>query len=662
MAVISILRKNGKSITKAKNKTIKNISVNETNYHFANANEVADGVCENSVNEPLIDMQIQGNSSQDGTPTPETPIEIESVGEKTKNLLDISKAENGTVVTASGQNLESVDRCRTDFIYLTKGTYCVSCLNNIQLGSYVHKYSSTSQTDWISAIATNAVTYEGNKTIRPFTLDEDCYVRFIFLPVTNSGVSLDLEFLKTCHPQLEQGTTATEYEPYGYGIPIVSRGKNLLDVSKAETGSLVSADGSNYDAINRARSPFVYLKKGNYTISMSSDIRATTMFFYSKPEPRGYFIGKYATTPAVENGIRFATFSVEQDCYMRCVFVPEDESKITDLGATTLSNYNVMIAETKNLFDISKAENGTINQNNGTDLSADIYPNRCRSGFIKLSVGSYIISFSELISTGNYLHCYSSDNVSSWIKSQTFTKSGSVSKFTLDSDCYIRFTVQPIDTSSSLVLNTETLKQYQPQLLKSITATDYESYIIPKEYNIYVKEPLRKIGEFADVLDFKNKKIIRKIASEFLTTVTTMSGDATTYRKFLTDIKYKPYLTYYNNISQGIYSIGYAISNKFKQSAYYYNILGNNPNFIQSYITTGGINRCVYTFDDKSVQATAKAQELIGDGFEVCYVMASPIEETIEVPEIMTFYGTTTFDVDTVLEPSGLSVKYWKQI
>lgn len=130
----------------------------------------------------------------------------------------------------------------------------------------------------------------------------------------------------------------------------------------------------------------------------------------------------------------------------------------------------------KNLFDISKAENGTIDAQYGTNIGTDRYPNRCRSEFIYLTTGSYVISFKELISTGSYVHVYSSNNENSWLLRLDLTKNGSVSTFTLESDCYVRFTIQPINTSSDLVLNTETLKQYQPQLEKGTTATDYEPY------------------------------------------------------------------------------------------------------------------------------------------------------------------------------------------
>lgn len=608
---------------------------------FANTTTVSGTysvVLNNSIGDEVDQLIIDGNSVQNGTPTPETPIEIESVGDLGKNLCGgrnvlinklIGNSANGIIVDSTVYN--------TMYIEVEEGqTYSFTGFVRAD-GSSLKGCFYDSEGNWVSAF-------------EPTTVTIPTGVKYVGRSFNNTVEQVQFEIGQP-----------TEYEPYGYRIPVVSKGKNLLDSTKAETGSLVAADGSNYEKTNRARSPFVYLKKGTYTISMSSDISATTMFFYSKPEPSGYFIGKYATTPVVENEIRFATFPVEQDCYMRCVFVPEDESKITDLGGTTLSNYNVMVAETKNLFDINTAENGTINQNNGTDLSADTYPNRCRSGFIKLSAGSYLISFSELISTGNYLHCYSSDNVSSWIKSQAFAKSGSVSKFTLDSDCYIRFTIQPINTSSSLVLNTETLKQYQPQLLKSITATDYESYIIPREYNIVLNEPLRKIGDFADYVDYKNGLVVRKIASEFLDTVTTMSGDATTYKKFLTDIKYKPYLTYQGTQSAG-YSKGYAISNKFKQSSQIYNALGSYTNLIQTYITTSGINRCVYTFDNTSINTVAKAQAQIGDGFEVCYVTEQEREEKIEFPMILTRDVETIFEVDTEIKPTKFEVSYWEEI
>lgn len=52
------------NVTKYNNETIKNIKFNGVDYHFAKKSDAVNGTCENSVNEPIVDMQIQGNSKQ----------------------------------------------------------------------------------------------------------------------------------------------------------------------------------------------------------------------------------------------------------------------------------------------------------------------------------------------------------------------------------------------------------------------------------------------------------------------------------------------------------------------------------------------------------------------------------------------------------------------
>ena len=44
----------------------------------------------NSTGEDMVDYKLYGNSTQDGTPTPDDPIEVVSVGDKTRNLIDQS--------------------------------------------------------------------------------------------------------------------------------------------------------------------------------------------------------------------------------------------------------------------------------------------------------------------------------------------------------------------------------------------------------------------------------------------------------------------------------------------------------------------------------------------------------------------------------------------
>lgn len=49
-------------------------------------------------NANLIDYKIYGDSLQEGTPSPENPVEIKAVGDKTTNLLDVNAMENDFMV------------------------------------------------------------------------------------------------------------------------------------------------------------------------------------------------------------------------------------------------------------------------------------------------------------------------------------------------------------------------------------------------------------------------------------------------------------------------------------------------------------------------------------------------------------------------------------
>ena len=506
MAVISTLRRKGNNVIKSKNSTLKNIGVYKTNYHFARSNEVASNICEDAVNEPMVDMQVSGNSSQDGTSTPEQPCEIISVGEKTKNLVDVNSSTNTFgYLTKTGEVVNHTSIKYTDYIIIPNNA---TKLTISGMGGAV-----------FSAPAT--CFYDENRNFIVGELFNETATRTFTIP---SGAKYFRTCFRTTHTKFmaEYNTTATEYEPYGYKILITPKGENMVDLSKKP-----NENSSSYTFSN-----------GVYTVSNSQAYRPNRWKIVLKPNT------KYIVTAKSINASK---------CFIQ------------------ISGY---------LSGTSIAE-GSIN-----------------------------------------LRDYSLTNTF------TTTDNGAI-----------------------------TLSIYTSELVESLIVEDVQIREVLETTNIYLKEPLRNIGDYADILDYKGKKVIRKIASEFITNVQTMSGDATTYRKFLTDIKYKPLL-----LGVSVESKGFAISNKFKQSTVTYKEMGSYPNLIQTYITTGGVNRCVYTFDDKSVQQTSQAQPLIGDGFEICYVMADTIEETIDIPEISTFDGTTTLDIETTIEPSAIKINYWKQI
>ncbi len=67
------------------------------------------------------------------------------------------------------------------------------------------------------------------------------------------------------------------------------------------------------------------------------------------------------------------------------------------------------------------------------------------------------------------------------------------------------------NSTDQMVLDMFNNPELQIQLEEGDIATDYEPFVEPITTNIYVNEPLRKIGNYADYIDFENKKVVRKI-------------------------------------------------------------------------------------------------------------------------------------------------------
>ena len=175
----------------------------------------------------LLNYKVWGNAKQDGTPTPDTPIEVQGVGVKTKNLLD-SPILNGQI-DKSGvlQNLSSPSgRLRTNYIAVEPNTnytmsFSVTTLKNLIIAQYDEAYGLVSRVS-------------GQKSGSSFTTQSNTkYVAFCFYYNDNVAATVD----DVQNVQLEEGTTATSYEPYGYKIPVTASGKNLLENSTLATAS-----------------------------------------------------------------------------------------------------------------------------------------------------------------------------------------------------------------------------------------------------------------------------------------------------------------------------------------------------------------------------------------------------------------------------------------
>ena len=161
----------------------------------------------------MRDLKVYGNSFQDGTPTPDAPIEVVSVGEKSVNLFNKNKVWGGYINDANGEYRPTAD-----------GTSYAS--DYIEIPPNQKFYITHTEThQWAAA-------YDENKQ---FVKGIYGYGRFHESPSNAKYIRITVraDYIDTMQVQL--GSTAIPYEPYGkYKIPVVQKGKNLVkDVREA---------------------------------------------------------------------------------------------------------------------------------------------------------------------------------------------------------------------------------------------------------------------------------------------------------------------------------------------------------------------------------------------------------------------------------------------
>ena len=163
---------------------------------------------------------LKGND----TPSPAAPIEVESVGDKTNNLLDIEKGLNA-VFTTDGNGIYTITKTDTNRfsksipISLKAGTTYVMSYELIDTNS---TYKFPLQISWNSG---NSGISSGS-TYRTFTPTTDASSIMIY----QESKMLVGTYTTFKNLKIEEGSSNTEYEPYGYRIPVKTRGKNLFDI------------------------------------------------------------------------------------------------------------------------------------------------------------------------------------------------------------------------------------------------------------------------------------------------------------------------------------------------------------------------------------------------------------------------------------------------
>jgi len=471
-----------------------------------------------TIGNSIQNLKLYGNSEQNGTPTPETPIEVESVGDKTKNLFD----KDNINLTLHKVNLRTSTITPDSTLILQPNTYKLTLFTSNENDlKYKLGYSILVNQNGENKeiyLESNSVSTNGVFTVDTVTTINGIYVFLSSSDNDTAQITID-------RVQLEIGDTATEYEPYGkYKIPVKVSGKNLFN------------------------------PKHNFT-SYSGD---GLTIKYLEEEDAYLINGTAAAT------VRYATRSIN---------IPNIKGSYYSLSTNYVS--------------------GKVTRTEDTDYVVAYFGG-----------GDSLSESANWQTAGLHEYDYKKENVQ--------CNHNYINKFWF----YISKGV--------------TFENYKVriQLEQNSTATAYEPYIEPVTHNVYLDEPLRKIGDYADYVDFENQKLVRKIRIAELKS-TWSWGDYGSSAVHTNNFKYK-----------GIEKF-YFISNYGNPGNSKFSFSNNNFNRISISYDWLGVE------DVEGVKTKLAEMEANGKPFTIYYPTNEIPEETIDLPKITSLNGTTILSVDT---------------
>ena len=478
---------------------------------------------------PEYEQYVGGTVS----PNPDFPQEIQSVGEKTKNLFNPSKLSFDNTDMSSGRVegndilIETTSNYTGNGLIITKQK--LKDLADLEVGkTYILKFIRNGEkvnqayNRYIYILSTNKLWNSGEAlTITQEMLDSVLY--FYGLRQT-SGEGTGI--LRITNFQIEEGSTVTEYEPYGYRIPIRVRGKNLFD-GQLEVGFISENAGENVNTTNT-----LYWRTKNY-IEVVDNMKCS----YQKYEKdSGFFVL----------------------CYDK--------------------NKNFIGRVGKIYINIANLKNSVL-----------------------LEGTKYIRIFWEL---------------------------------------------------QGKVDDIKTIFDYLQ--IEQGETTEYEPYVEPITTNIYLDEPLRKIGDYKDYIDFDTKTFYKKIFEYVFTGneywASPISPLTNTIRSYASNIfSGRKAVSFVGLSEKGIFD-GISTNSGDQERCQYVTNSSNSTSFYARILKS----RCA----DPENPVANDFKNIYTKGTKVYGVFDTPIEETIELPNIPTHKGTTIIEVNTNIQPSNMEVTY----
>ena len=591
----------------------------------------------------IDNLLIQESST--GLPSPDNPIEIECVGEKTNNLLDLTVAANDfAVLNEDGSMTFKV-------IFNEDGTWKQRFTNRIPIYLKANfpyciegiieesSLDSTNQQINFQAYDINGVAIQSQSLAdyclgsRTFTLKQDAYSISFYLGNNETGsirIS-NLQIIEAKNMRCEIiDETITEYEEF-----------DVLPASTQEAicwfCGLITVPEENTESSFLIQ--FIDIN-GNVLWQTNQGERIVTSI-NERYHPTATKIRIYAGSTAelaVGNTITISLWIVH--------------------GSHEYEPYGYKIpvkARGKNLFDAYRWFSDYLDEDGKVRYTNADYTNIYK---IKILEGEFKENTQYTFSV-NYELTKKVESSYGVIIRFNLSDGTSVVKRLLDSNgvgtyvgnCSITNKADTTVLSACIAYNNASYEAEvllsDIQIIEGTATAEYEPYVEPITTNIYLDEPLRKIGDYADCVDFENGKVIRNIKS-----INAEANGWSSYNdgdeKHATKVYRLPIATLVNNYGY------HCVCNRFigKTRMHIYNgIKGIAANDLQIRLYYVGIT-------DISIE---DFQDWVSENpISVDYILSEPIEEDIDLSKLPTFKGNVQVQIYTELPPSETILQYYR--
>lgn len=601
------------------------------------------------------------------------PITFGGVG---KNLKDYKIYGNTYQNSTSGKNLlnvpstYTVERTTVDYS-LQPGTYIVSCESpenyrrllffrwkeNTYNGDYIYIEPNTTSTQFtitkeVSKInfysRNNASNSTGNTTtyinlmIRNSSISDDTYE-----PYTN-GASPNPDYpqeIISCGDRTKNLFLASDVPASAYHTTYskIEKNKFSLNYNQETSDSNTSYARIDFDITQ-------FKPNTQYTISKKHNVEGVS--FNKVGSLRTYINGSNGNV-VTSDSLTFTTpneiTSLGVYFYLGYNNTIQGESTITfydiqieeNSSATPYEPYGYKIpvnVRSDNLFDgnyinayIGSTNNITLVTVNTTAKTAII---KCKPNT------TYVIKKNEQSDRfGVFDYPIIADNGTTL---NQLYKNDDVSECTITTNSNAQYLYVYVSTSS----------QSKTPLMTIVEGSTTPDKYIPyynETTNIYLDEPLRKKDGYSDYIDFINGKVVRQLGEVILDNNNTWT--------FLQAYSRRTYYTDVTSLKQSSSNDEEALlfANCFKG----YSVINLLQNDASPYGICRRTNQSQILIRNDNVQSINDFQTWISSNpVTVDYVLSTPVEETITLPNIPTVDGNNTLNIETEITPSQIYIKY----